>query len=314
MSEETIVHGSYRYKPEESGQKYITLWFETGSTDVQIETNLDEFPGATNLDELLVQLSEILSKKAPIAISGTLAHLNDTNPIAAAGQLVYITDKNWVKVGDGVKTFRTLGYPSTSDLDKVKEAVLHGVPVYGTKEELRNYDPTFTLGVGQIAFETDTGRIKIGDGVHSVAETPYYYIPENYGANAKTIEEQIAVLTSDMDQYLPVIDTQYSLSVRAIVLNKDQIGIESDTGRIRVGDGVTEWADLPYIDPENEQGLIDALATLTQLSNDLSPIYKTRAEWDAENPVLEPGRLGIESDTHLAKLGVGEKGEEISPL
>lgn len=33
--------------------------------------------------------------------------------------------------------------------------------------------------------------------------------------------------------------------------------------------------------------------------------YKTKAEWTAANPVLLVGELGIESDTHKAKIGDG---------
>ena len=31
------------------------------------------------------------------------------------------------------------------------------------------------------------------------------------------------------------------------VLRDGQIGVESDTGKMKIGDGVTEWADLEYV-------------------------------------------------------------------
>ena len=33
-----------------------------------------------------------------------------------------------------------------------------------------------------------------------------------------------------------------------IVLEKDEVALDIDTGRIKIGDGVTPWINLPYVD------------------------------------------------------------------
>lgn len=67
------------------------------------------------------------------------------------------------------------------------------------------------------------------------------------------------------------------------VLLRGEIGIEDDTGRLKIGDGKTEWKDLPYflIGMTKEQ-ILDAffpINTLRITVGDVNPADTLGGEW-----------------------------------
>lgn len=53
------------------------------------------------------------------------------------------------------------------------------------------------------------------------------------------------------------------------VLRDGQVGVESDTGKVKVGDGVTPWEDLPYVPIASGLPVVNAQAA--QAGTDETP-------------------------------------------
>jgi hypothetical protein len=68
------------------------------------------------------------------------------------------------------------------------------------------------------------------------------------------------------------------------------MAIETDTGCVKIGDGVTAYNSLRYFNSSAPNG---------------TPIRMTAAQFTAANPTLGDGIFGIESDTGYSKLGDG---------
>jgi len=85
-----------------------------------------------------------------------------------------------------------------------------------------------TLAYGEPGFEKDTNRLKIGDGITEWNLLPY--LDENLAKFRRDDEENYADNFVPQDKELCFVDT----------INK---GL-----RVKVGDGVTQWEDLPYMD------------------------------------------------------------------
>lgn len=77
------------------------------------------------------------------------------------------------------------------------------------------------------------------------------------------------------------------------ILPELTIGLETDTGLTKTGDGVTSWIGLSYSTAES---VIDARMFQRR---------DTAATWSTDNPVLTGGEIGFETDTGLFKIGDG---------
>jgi hypothetical protein len=98
------------------------------------------------------------------------------------------------------------------------------------------------------------------------------------------------------DPYVPTTLTQ-DLSIRHkrgtaaamtahnITLAAGEFGIETDTRRLKVGDGTTQWINLPYV-----PGGVRA---------------DTAANFTGNNPLLSKDELAFETDRNRFKLGNG---------
>lgn len=62
-------------------------------------------------------------------------------------------------------------------------------------------------------------------------------------------------------------DTVAKWSSSNPVLLKGEMGVESDTGKFKFGDGVTAWNDLPYAVPELPEGIGEAKVYLVDVAN-----------------------------------------------
>ena len=77
------------------------------------------------------------------------------------------------------------------------------------------------------------------------------------------------------------------------VLLKGEMGIEVDTGKIKIGDGTTGFNELTY-DKNN----------ITRIPPTIF-IFDTSDNLSAANPVLAKGLVGVETDTNKIKVGNG---------
>ena len=87
-----------------------------------------------------------------------------------------------------------------------------------------------------LCFESDTGYVKMGDGVTAWSSLGYVCHDPNAGANAATIRTIMA----------PVEDTHANFVDDDPVIPLGVLAIETDRIGVKVGDGTHNWSDLPY--------------------------------------------------------------------
>ena len=120
-----VIHGQYRYKPENVSDKYIILYPENDTNDVlmgaglkdvfvkdanSVSISIEDFK---NLSELLKVVIERLNNRAPQTIYKTAYALAVENPVAEVGQLIIEADTKRIKVGDGITKYGDLAYSTT---------------------------------------------------------------------------------------------------------------------------------------------------------------------------------------------------------
>ena len=98
-------------------------------------------------------------------------------------------------------------------------------PVRGTASALTTANAV--LEDGRLGIETDTGKLKIGNGSTSWTSLPYF--SSGSGGSATPDRRTAAQFTSANP-----------------TLADGVLGIETDTGSIKIGDGTTAWTSLPY--------------------------------------------------------------------
>ncbi len=95
------------------------------------------------------------------------------------------------------------------------------------------------------------------------------------------------------------------------VLQEGELGIEHpDTGigtglcRFKLGDGYTQWNDLPYaFDATAAQAIYGGTVTV---SHDICLRSGTSDEWETEDPILKYGEVVWDSTKNAFKCGDGE--------
>ena len=111
------------------------------------------------------------------------------------------------------------------------------------------------------------------------------YLPE-------TISSQVLDFAAAVHAiYDPVWNTRANFTTDNPVITIGRMAIETDTGCVKIGDGVTAYNSLRYFN-------------ISSAPNG-TPIRMTAAQFTAANPVLGDGIFGIESDTGYSKLGDG---------
>lgn len=90
------------------------------------------------------------------------------------------------------------------------------------------------------------------------------------------------------------------------ILREDEPGWDRDNGILRVGDGVTRWSKLPNAGKVMLDRAEAAAAAAEQaITGVVRVIVKTKAQFQAENPLLPPSTIARESDTNNEKIGDG---------
>ena len=114
--------------------------------------------------------------------------------------------------------------------DLIKTRAL--VPVCNTHNWFVLNNPI--LGNGQMGYETDTCRIKMGNGVN-----PYNMIKYAAGGGSGSEDGVVMEVITDRKQSLDNINP---------VIPANTYVVETDTHQIKLGDGKTSYKDLPYIE------------------------------------------------------------------
>jgi hypothetical protein len=163
------------------------------------------------------------------------------------------------------------------------------------------------LGAGEIGFETDTGKFKIGDGTNQWGSLDYFTtIDEALGdiidgapAALNTLNELAAALDDDAN-FATTIANQLSQKVSVVqrpaaewtslnpVVPMTSIGYEGDTQKFKVGDGTTAWNSLPYVIDEDLLDLYD---------------YANNTDLNLKAPIDNPTFTGLVSLPNTTEIG-----------
>jgi hypothetical protein len=199
---------------------------------------------------------KVASKLAANTVFKTSTQFTTQNPTLLAGQFGQETDTKLVKLGDGSTAWNSLAY-------------LSGNVTFKTSTQWTTAGST-VLASNQIGYETDTKYFKLGDGSTTYASLPYAKSPVN------------------PDNVIRKTAAQW-VTAGSTVLLEGQIGYETDTRYVKVGDGSTTYASLSYAkSPAND------------------PVRKTTSGWSsAGSTVLLNGQLGIDTTTKCFKIGDG---------
>ena len=161
-------------------------------------------------------------------------------------------------------------------------------------------DVSTILSPTQLGFQSDTGRVKIGDGVNIYQDLPI--------AQMKDVCYFVET---------PALSgTAASLASNATVVPYASLIYETDTGRIKIGDGVHKYSRLDrpngyqmgrYVTRRNT-GLYSSWENSRYFATDYNgmSITNTEKEWEVDTTtILASGQAGITSDRGEVKLGNG---------
>ena len=228
----------------------------------------------------VVDFMTTLDEKVAV-IRKTRAQFTSENPETTANKFYIESDKGGIKIGDGTSRWSALPYVGGAQSDEVIDLFN---PIQNTRAGFEASDLTITKG--RLAIETDTGGIKIGDGVTKWAALPYVKI---------NLDQLVGFATNVMDAVAPVKMTYAQLNADASATEKNRVYIDTTNNTIKIGDGTSRWSALPYVGGAQSADII----------NLFNPIQKTRAQFGSENPVITKGRLAIETDYGGMKVGDG---------
>jgi hypothetical protein len=109
--QEVTLRTKYRYKPE-NGDKYLTLYFENGSNDVIIDTDISgvSSEGQTTLTDAILAINTLIQQRALQTVYDSSKSLKRKNITLAQGQFGIESDTLQMKVGDGLRKWRNLPY------------------------------------------------------------------------------------------------------------------------------------------------------------------------------------------------------------
>lgn len=233
MAENTIIRSRYRYRPDNS-DKYVTVHFET-SSDIVKTPGLEDLgitEGSNITDVIKYLINDLISTRALVPICNTHSWFVLNNPVLANGQIGYETDTCKMKMGNGINPYSYIKYASGgssssgSDDDGINMEV-----IANTKEELNKTNPIIPSNTYVV--ETDTHQIKIGDGKTRYADLEYL--------DVKVVDSSYET-TNNKVSY----DYKANLDKADEIIEKGQVVYEIDTGKYKVGDGVTKYSQLPY--------------------------------------------------------------------
>ena len=164
---------------------------------------------------------------------GTASQWTSTNPVLSSGEMGIETDTNKFKFGNGTSTWSLLSYAVASSSGSATvewSGVLNKAIDFTSGTASSFTTANNTLGLGVIGYETDTGKVKIGNG--STAWTSLKYV-----SDWATIQDR------PMDF---ITDTSLNYIENNPTLPLGTFGYETDTGRFKIGDGATAWLSKKY--------------------------------------------------------------------
>lgn len=192
----------------------------------------------------------------------TAPNLASKNPILRAGEPCLETDTGLIKIGDGITPWRDLPYKQTSGNGGLKKLnatkVLYPAQTWFRMANQSGYytgatvdnNPDIKTGdsvllVGSVSDILDSLGLPVDVILFGIVTSRMDgdIITSNYGVIISNTESSG---TDGLFEKKHIYKTSSEFTSENPTLGKNIIGKETNTGRQKVGDGVTAWNDLPY--------------------------------------------------------------------
>lgn len=229
---------------------------------------------------------------------GTAAEWASADPTLAAGELGYEVDTAKFKLGDGSTAWDSLEYAGVNQQD-IEDAVANVIDFapddLDTLVELAaaiNNDPDFFNNISNSIAEAESNAYAyanvVGNAVtvssssytdnaiaNLIGSAPGTLDTLNELANALGDDPNFATTVSNSlaNRVQFIVDTTANLDNSNPTLGAQVFGITSDTRRIKVGDGVVDWANLSYVG-ENFVHFHNAETSVHGISNTMNLVYQ----------------------------------------
>lgn len=172
-------------------------------------------------------------------IKMTRAQFLAEDPPIGQNQFAVESDQGGIKIGDGTTKWSELPYVGGMFTDAIINLF---DPAFNTRQGFTNANPV--ISKGRLAIETDKGGIKVGDGVTAWGSLAYIKIDL-----AQIVDFNNTVL--ELTAPIKMTRAKFAEANETIAANK--LCIETDKGGIKIGDGSTKWANLPYIGQDDNK-------------------------------------------------------------
>jgi len=230
----------------------------------------------------------------------TLENWMNFEDIIEEGKIIGVKENDTIKlkIGNGINYFADLPYITgdikSDDPEEQDSIITNRKYEYSDIEILTTNDDIIPSGQLIIVKDGDEVKFKVGDGVTSFNNLPY-------------ITNKIENITNVTNNY--VNHTVKSLNAWTIenkVIDKDEIIVvkDNDTVKLKLGDGVSHFNDLPYITTE------------FNIDIDQTPItkYDTESNWITEDPIPREGEIITSKVDNEIRLKVGDGINRFSDL
>ena len=198
---------------------------------------------------------------------GSTADWEKEDPVLALGEIAADTTKHLLKVGNGTSVWSMLPYyaidikvedslsstSTTNALSANQGRLLDRKLQIDTATNWRRDNPV--LEENEIALDTTSGRIKIGDGSTAWRNLSYVtpaVVDELSEDNSST--DALSAYQGWLLRNRILSKTQSEWEADNSVLDENVIGYDKTNKRIKVGDGNTRWKALPYVTAEGTGG------------------------------------------------------------
>lgn len=153
----------------------------------------------------------------------------------------------------------------------------------GTEAQWTDADPI--LAAGEIGFETDTGKFKVGDGTNNWSDLSYFLTLDELGGN---LDDYIPLTQRGANNGVATLDAQGKIPVAQLANVID--GAESAL------DTLNELAAALGDDANFSTTITNAIA------NRAKAVSKTATEWASDTSQTPAGQVSVESDTGKIKI------------
>lgn len=222
-----------------------------------------------------------------VSASATASEWAAANPLLLKGEMGYEVDSHKFKMGDGSRLWNQLPYADPAGVASVDAAMQWAIKMDG-KVDGSEYSAKYYAAQAQLTLTSIINQWNAWESRLATAEATFaiwgnffkvqgtapnqeVYMYSGNPALQDTQRPRYRYATDGKVYYRPVGQTEYALildngidrdtavnfTTANAVLAKNRIALETDTGKVKIGDGTTAWTSLAYVAATISGGEID---------------------------------------------------------